>query len=1130
MGKSTTRCLTALALFLALPVQAQETPSTARYQINYKRFTRGKNGSVQDEPGGRLEWFRERMGGDLGADFADRLLTQAELERARYPTQFPSGAPLRPLAAGGSTWVSLGPTSSNFTQNGIQLTKVDSGRLRVILPDPADATGNTVLLLAAGGGLWKTTNFLSPAPVWTSLTDFVGSNMSGSAAFGSTSSALYVGAGDPFDAGVGGFMIKSTNGGTTWSAHAPLGTATLVTDIKVDSSQAQDIVLVGTNAGLFRSVDGGASYAAVATATGLVWSLAKTSAGWLLNTVASNGAGSLLLSTDLGATWSPITNAGAVYAGAGRSTLAVGLPGDAVVYAFAAKAGTAPFGEADQQDLYRSTNGGQTWTALGLNAKVATNGAANTDQPNMDLMHGQAWYNQMILVDPSDSARNTVYLGGNLSSAKSTDGGTTWTIISNWLPGGDTGTSTLPYVHADFHCAAFSNLNGGPRLYFGGDGGLFTSADAGSTWDDTKNKGLVNHLLYSLVSNPATVGSAFCGIQDLGTRLRVGTTSVFNQVQGGDGFGVGWSQANNAASLSSYVWNAISACTSNPPDNQSKFTDFVTGLGSTGSTDGGASYYFVTPLVTPSATADPTGFIYFTYGNSGTGPNSRKIFKSASTGWTAIATAGTGGFTAGRFVRSVSHGLGVSPTDLLHLAAAENGGYVLLTVNGGTSWIEVFLGAEPTTVGQVAGWTGFNANVAWANNSLLYICSESVTAGAAHVAKSANGGSTWVRADTGLPDVPVTKLAVDPGDGTGATVYAATWIGVYRTTDGGTSWSLFGTGLPQGRATDIWVAPDSSTVRVATWGRGVWELENPATTPAVTLAPTAAILVNGGTQSFTPTASGGSLHTVTWSATAGTIAGGPTATGVAQTYTAPASGTAATVTATTVDTPAASAQAAITLVAPAAVTVTVSPATTELITGTGSQQFTGTASPLTNNAVTWSGTGVNGSGLFSVMGLAAAAYTVTATSQAAPSRSGTATVTLLAPSSVSVSVAPATATLVVGGTRTFAATVTGPTQTANQTVTWSTNGGGSITTGGVFTATTVGAFTVSATNPFSGVTGTAAITVNGPKTLDLNGDGVVDLLDLLTFAKYYGTANATCDLNTDGTVNDADLALLLAGL
>ncbi|WP_243302994.1 dockerin type I domain-containing protein [Geothrix oryzisoli] len=48
--------------------------------------------------------------------------------------------------------------------------------------------------------------------------------------------------------------------------------------------------------------------------------------------------------------------------------------------------------------------------------------------------------------------------------------------------------------------------------------------------------------------------------------------------------------------------------------------------------------------------------------------------------------------------------------------------------------------------------------------------------------------------------------------------------------------------------------------------------------------------------------------------------------------------------------------------------------------------------------------------------------------------------------------------------------------------------------------------------------------------LDLNADGVKDVRDLLFFAKYYGTTNATCDLNGDGTVNDADLTLLLAGL
>ncbi|HLP30198.1 MAG TPA: proprotein convertase P-domain-containing protein, partial [Geothrix sp.] len=50
------------------------------------------------------------------------------------------------------------------------------------------------------------------------------------------------------------------------------------------------------------------------------------------------------------------------------------------------------------------------------------------------------------------------------------------------------------------------------------------------------------------------------------------------------------------------------------------------------------------------------------------------------------------------------------------------------------------------------------------------------------------------------------------------------------------------------------------------------------------------------------------------------------------------------------------------------------------------------------------------------------------------------------------------------------------------------------------------------------------------QSLDLNADGTTDLRDLLYFSKFYGTTTATCDLNSDGTVNDADLALLLAGL
>ena len=914
MGKPTTRILTTLALLVASGLGAQEGAYKAQYQIQYKRFTRGDDAKVVDEAWGRLEWFRERMGGDLGPDFTRRLLGEAERERARRPERYAAaGTPEVPVAVSGGTWVNLGPTTSAFTQNGTTLTKIDSGRLRTILPDPADATGNTVYLLASGGGLWKTTNFLSTSPTWTPLTDFIGSNLSGSAAFGRLTSTLFVGAGDPFDLGVGGFMVKSTDGGSSWSAATQLRAASKIYDIKVDVSQAQDIVLVGTNDGLFRSTDAGATYAPLAAlATPApsaatyprVWSLARTNAGWLAAAESSTGTGALFLSTDQGATWAPA--GGTALAGAGRITLAQGLPGDAVVYAYAANAGNKA-----QLDLFRSTDGGQTWTGLGLAGKVPTN--KNTDNPDMDLMAGQPWYNHMILVDPADATRNTVYLGGQLGSAKTVNGGTTWTLLTNWMA-----QFGLPYAHADFHCAAYSNLGGTPRLYFGTDGGLFTSTDGGTTWDDTKNKGLVNHLIYTLAANPGQPGSALVGMQDNGTRIRSGLTSTFNQVRGGDGFGVAWAQAvtgANAVSMSSYVYNSIRRATTSPVTDQANWSAFTTGLGSTGNSDNGTNYYFVTPLVTPPGPVDPSGQVFFTYNKKGT------IYQSSATGWGAIGTAGSGGINASRVVRSVSHGIGVSPTDLQHIAAAGSGGYLLLTANGGNSWNEVFLGALDTNGNQapgslIAGWTGYHANIAWANNAQLYVCSESPLAGAVRVARSADGGVTWAAAATGLPDVPVTKLAVDPGDGTGNTVYAATWLGVYRTTNGGNSWSVFGTGLPQGRVTDLWVAPDSSSLRVATWGRGVWELSGSPAAGTVNITPTSTFLYTGQSATFTGTVNGGGA--VTYAATGGTI----TAAGA---YTAGTTPGNFTVTATNAANPSQSAIAAVAVAVPSPVTFPTQP-------------------------------------------------------------------------------------------------------------------------------------------------------------------------------------------------------------
>jgi photosystem II stability/assembly factor-like uncharacterized protein len=96
------------------------------------------------------------------------------------------------------------------------------------------------------------------------------------------------------------------------------------------------------------------------------------------------------------------------------------------------------------------------------------------------------------------------------------------------------------------------------------------------------------------------------------------------------------------------------------------------------------------------------------------------------------------------------------------------------------------------------------------------------------VIKSTDGGETWAHANGApghtLPPVPINRLIVSPRDPASLTLYAATWLGVYETTDGGQNWHLFGRGLPTVNVSDLYMPPDGSYLRVATYGRGVWEI------------------------------------------------------------------------------------------------------------------------------------------------------------------------------------------------------------------------------------------------------------------------------------------------------------------
>src|SRR5437016_10241382 len=241
-----------------------------------------------DDPAARLRATREWYGDDVAG--RARILDAARMERDRYAIgQGGGGSRANALSAtSNGAFVSLGPARADFAVNGVQYSEIDSGRVRQILAHPMDP--DVLFIATAGGGVWKTYTATAPTVLWEPLTDALGSTAVGTLAVDpSNPDILFLGFGDPFDVRQPG-IVRSTDGGGTWSAPAVLHasyavgngtqewTAGSVTDIKVDPRNSA-VVLATTDAGLFRSTDAGVTWNHVPLASDVqryfyMWSLA----------------------------------------------------------------------------------------------------------------------------------------------------------------------------------------------------------------------------------------------------------------------------------------------------------------------------------------------------------------------------------------------------------------------------------------------------------------------------------------------------------------------------------------------------------------------------------------------------------------------------------------------------------------------------------------------------------------------------------------------------------------------------------------------------------------------------------------------------------------------------------------
>ena len=120
---------------------------------------------------------------------------------------------------------------------------------------------------------------------------------------------------------------------------------------------------------------------------------------------------------------------------------------------------------------------------------------------------------------------------------------------------------------------------------------------------------------------------------------------------------------------------------------------------------------------------------------------------------------------------------------------------------------------------------------------------------------------TWISASSGIPQIPVDAIIVDPSNS--SKLYVGTDIGVYISNDGGATWLPFGTGLPTVAVFGLAIT-SGNKLRIATHGRGMWQTELGASCTITLTSP-------AGTNSQTLCANT-SITNITYSTTLATSA------------------------------------------------------------------------------------------------------------------------------------------------------------------------------------------------------------------------------------------------------------------
>lgn len=816
-----------------------DLPDFARYKVNKEEFmTR------------RAEFIAELRGitKDNPVDPKLRIDAIGEMERqealrAAMPDSDLKNELLTP-------WTEIGPNPipNGQVDNGPQ-TPV-SGRTTAIAVHPTNP--DIVYVGTAQGGLYRSTD---GGTTWTTMMDSALSLAIGAVAVApSQPDTVYVGTGEPnFSAdsffGVGVYRIDNASTATPVitgplnddPSNADIFTGRAVSEIIVHPTDPATIFVASTSGvggliatapgvlparGIYRSSDATSADPTFTKLTGL-----NANGNNNVRDIAIDPLNPNLLVANLVFAVNPASTVSGIYVSTDAMAPSPTFVQRVVFTSTSTSELTAEFAiqhtvGQPNPTIYAATGN------LGGRVLISTNsGTTWTQQIDNNFCTPQCFYDIAIDVDPTNPAN--VYLGGApaLVFGRSTNSGVNFTID----------TQTAVSLHVDSHAIAVAPSN--PAIvYFGSDGGIYKTTNAAATpiaWTSLNNSTFMATQFMGLALHPTDPNFTIGGTQDNGTNFYRPDATWFRADFGDGGYAV-IDQADtsttivdmyhtyfNAGNLQGYGY---APGTATATEGNWLFRGCqVAGTTVNGITCNGVIRFYA-PLEQGPGT--PNNTIYY---------GSDRLYRSDNNGLIHTVVS-QNPITAGVPISSI----GVSPqNDNVRVVGLTNGGLF-----GTFTGVSPLVDLDPTNAipnSPVARTVvdPNDANTAYVTLSAFGVTNVWKTTTLSSLVDGNTFAPAWTAAvGTGanvLPQVPVNAIIVDPQNS--QRLYAGTDIGAFTSPDGGGNWFPFGTALPRVAVFDMAISPTPRQVRIATHGRGLWQIP--------VLSPTAANVSVSGRVSTT---------------------------------------------------------------------------------------------------------------------------------------------------------------------------------------------------------------------------------------------------------------------------------------